>query len=223
MENPWLELRDASPYVLECDQVGINYLNEKATPQTKINFESIPEPFIGNPETATVILLNLNPGDSPHDAKAHADTGFRAAMIHNLRHKPQEYLFYPLNPKFEWTACAKWWTQHLHQLWDMGGLDLATVAERLCAIEWFPYHSARAGLPTKPICPSQEYSFYLARKALGKKLVVGLRAKKMWAKVDPQFAKIPYLKNPQCGAVSVGNTPDGLFDAIVQALRGRMR
>jgi hypothetical protein len=28
-----------------------------------------------------------------------------------------------------------------------------------------------------------------------------------------------YLKNPQCGAASVGNTPDGLFEEIVEALR----
>jgi hypothetical protein len=28
-----------------------------------------------------------------------------------------------------------------------------------------------------------------------------------------------YLKNPQCGCVSVGNTSDGLFDKIVKALR----
>jgi hypothetical protein len=89
-------------------------------------------------------------------------------------------------------------------------------------IEWFPDHSAKAGLPNKPICPSQEYSFELARKALGQKLIVGMRARKMWAKVDPRFGKIPYLKNPQCGAVSVGNTPDGLFDAIVEALRKRV-
>ena len=86
-------------------------------------------------------------------------------------------------------------------------------------IEWFPYHSAKAGLPTKPICPSQQYSFELARRALGQKLVVGMRANKMWEKVDPRFGKIPYVTSPRRAAVSIGNTPDGLFDAIVEALR----
>jgi hypothetical protein len=219
MENPWLALPPKSPFVLEIDRDALDQYNEKAVAGTKIKVGSIPEPFIGNPETATVILLNLNPGDSPDDPKAHVDPGFRDAIIRNLRHEPQEYLFYPLNPKFVWTPCAKWWRQNLHELWEGSILTRARVADQLCVIEWFPYHSAKAGLPTKPICKSQQYSFEVARSALGQKLVVGMRARKMWAKVDPRFGEVPYLNNPQCGAVSVGNTPEGLFDAIVEALR----
>jgi hypothetical protein len=219
MRNVWLDLPTTSPYVLQIDRTAIDQYNAKAAGATKINVESIPEPFIGNPATASVILLNLNPGDSPDDPRAHADRAFRDAIIRNLRHDPQEYAFYPLNPKFAWTACAKNWTQNLHELWEKGRLTRVIVAERLCVIEWFPYHSAKAGLPTKPICASQQYSFEMALRALGKKLVVGMRGKKKWAQVDPEFGKIPYLKNPQCGAVSVGNTPDGLFDEIVKALR----
>src|SRR5579872_6718956 len=107
MENPWLALPPKSPFVLEIDRDALDQYNEKAVAGTKIKVGSIPEPFIGNPETATVILLNLNPGDSPDDPKAHVDPGFRDAIIRNLRHEPQEYLFYPLNPKFVWTPCAK--------------------------------------------------------------------------------------------------------------------
>jgi hypothetical protein len=184
MRNVWLDLPTTIPYVLAIDCDSIDQYAAKAKGAKKINVGSIPEPFIGNPETASVILLNLNPGDSPDDPKAHADPGFRDAIIHNLRHGPQEFLFYSLNPQFAWTPCGKWWTKNLHELWDKGGLDRARVAERLCVIEWFPYHSAKAGLPNKPICPSQKYSFDLAKKALDrKKLVVGMRAKKMWANV----------------------------------------
>jgi hypothetical protein len=46
-----------------------------------------------------------------------------------------------------------------------------------------------------------------------------MRAKKMWAKADPRFGEIPWLKNPLCAAVSVGNTPESLFDDIVEALK----
>lgn len=63
----------------------------------------------------------------------------------------------------------------------------------------------------------------LARRALAHKLVVGMRAKKTWAMVDPQLLEIPCLKNPQCGAVSVGNAPESLFDEIVAALRKRRK
>jgi hypothetical protein len=69
MLNPWLELPPMSPYVLEIDRNAVKQYNAKVAGEKKINFGLIPEPFIGNPETATVILLNLNPGDSPEDAK----------------------------------------------------------------------------------------------------------------------------------------------------------
>jgi hypothetical protein len=219
MHNVWSDLPQASPYVLAMDCASVNNYNAKAVGRKKINVESIPEPFIGNPETATVILLNLNPGDSPDDAKAHGDPEFRAAMILNLRHELHESPFYGLNQEFTWTPCANWWTKNLHELWDKGRLTRARVAERLCVIEWFPYHSSRSGLPKKPVCPSQEYSFELARRALGRKLVVGMRAKERWTMVNPRFAEIPYLKNPQCACVSVGNMPEGLFDEFVKALR----
>jgi len=131
MRNVWLDLPSTTPYVLEIDREAIDSYNAKTAGATKINVESIPEPFIGNPASATVILLNLNPGDSPHDPKAHADPDFRAAIIGNLRHEPQEYAFYSLNPKFEWTPCGQWWTRNLHGLWARGRLTRERVAERL--------------------------------------------------------------------------------------------
>src|SRR5580698_8416999 len=154
MRNVWLDLPQASPYVLEIDRKAVDEYNTKAKGATKINVGSIPEPFIGNPETATVILLNLNPGDVADDAIAHADPDFRAAMMSNLRHELQESPFYALNLKFVRTPCAKWWRQNLKELWENPNTNLtrARVAERLCVIEWFPYHSTKAGLANKPIC-----------------------------------------------------------------------
>jgi len=37
-----------------------------------------------------------------------------------------------------------------------------------------------------------------------------------WFAAEPDL----YLNNPQCAAVSVGNTPEGLFEEIVKALNG---
>jgi hypothetical protein len=219
MHNPWVELPLRNPYILEMDCDSINRYTERVAEDEKINFRSIPEPFIGNPTSATVILLNLNPGDSPEDAKAHNDPAVRSAMIRNLGHELWDYAFYPLNPAFAWTPVAKWWTQRLRTLFDEGGLDRACVAQRLCVIEWFPYHSRKAGLPIKPVCPSQAYSFEIAQQMLGKKLVVGMRAEKRWSEVDQKFANIPYLKNHQCCHVSPGNTRGTLFSEIVDALR----
>jgi hypothetical protein len=123
----------------------------------KVIVESIPEPFIGNPQTANVVLLSLNPGHSEDDAKAYSDSDFRKGMMHNLRHEAQECPFYGLNPKFAWTVLGS------HLKWA-------------AVIEWFPYHSRRSALPSKPVCPSQYYSFHLAKEMLGNKIVVGMQS-----------------------------------------------
>jgi hypothetical protein len=100
------------------------------------------------------------------------------------------------------------------------GLDDATLAERLLVIEWFPYHLKKSALSTKPVCESQNYSFQLANEMLEKKkLAVGMRSMKHWVAVDQQFGRtVQFLKNPQCGYISRGNTEGDLFDRIVKAL-----
>jgi hypothetical protein len=219
MQNPWLELSGQSPYILETDRVAIERYNQSVHDDDKrVIVESVPEPFIGNPTTAKVVLLSLNPGHSEDDAKAHSDNDFRQAMMHNLRHEAQECPFYGLNPKFAWTGCGIWWQAHTRSLHDTG-LSWEATSEGLLVIEWFPYHSRRSALPSKPVCPSQEYSFQLVKEMLGNKIVVGMRSKKHWLNIVPAVQNIPFLKNPQNPHISVGNMGSELFDKVVEALR----
>jgi hypothetical protein len=218
-QNPWLNLPSGSPYILEIDRESVGRYNESVGAGKKINLESIPEPFIGNPASAKVVLLSLNPGDSDQDSETHKDIEFRRAMDCNLRHESQEYPFYALNPKFAWTGCGRWWRAHMKELLR-AGLDLSVLADRLLVIEWFPYHSKKAALPNHIVCPSQEYSFQLAKDALDKNLIiVGMRSSARWVKVDPRFSKIPFLNSPQNPAVSIHNTGEDLFGQIVEAFR----
>jgi hypothetical protein len=184
----------------------------------KVIVESIPEPFIGNPQSARVVLLSLNPGHSKDDAKAHSDDDFRKAMTHNLRHEAQEFPFYALNPKFEWTPCGIWWRAHTHRLHE-AGLSWEAISEGLFVIEWFPYHSKKSALPSSPVCASQYYSFHLAKEMLGSKIVVGMRSKKHWLNVIPAPQNVPFLTNPQNPHISPANTGVDLFERIVEALR----
>jgi len=223
MRNPWSELAPEPRYVLPCDCRGIASLNQRIAAKEEssaINDQSIPEPFIGDPRSATVILLNLNPGDSAEDPNTHRNPQFREALLRNLRHEPQDCPFFALNPDFAWTGCGKWWRAHLRELLDKANLEPATVGRRLCVIEWFPYHSRNAkALPRKPACPSQDYSFQLAKQALERKqLVVGMRARKRWTDVDKRFASIPYLNNARNPAISIRNAGESLFWQIVGAL-----
>jgi hypothetical protein len=215
MNNPWTELPKTPPYILPQDRGSTSWqigaFNEK----------SIPEPFIGNPTTASLILLNLNPSDDPQDPATHREPRFRAALMGNLIHEATDYPFYPLNPTFGATPCGTWWQRKLRELFDVAKLDRAQVARRLCVIEWFPYHAKDSGVvPREAACPSQTYSFELVRQALeNKKLLLGMRAKPRWSKVDQRLAEIPYLKSCQNTAVSVGNTTPELWEMIVNSLR----
>jgi hypothetical protein len=221
VENPWLQLPPEDPFVLHSDIESVRlYNHSRRTVETKINTGSIPEPFIGNPELAKLVLLNLNPGDSLGDSRAHSDPAFRDAMIRNLHRQPQAYSFYPLNPTFASSPCAGWWKPRTRELQRAAGLDDRMFADRLLVIEWCPYHSIKSGLPIGPICKSQKYSFELAQEMRRSgKLVVRMRSKRHWMAVDPAFGAVDALKNPQCGYISRGNTEGDLFERMVAALR----
>jgi len=218
VQNPWSELPGQSPYVLATDGGSIDKYNKLKKNDHKIIVESIPEPFIGNPRSAKVVLLNLNPGHSEDDAKAHSDPDFRQAMMRNLRHEKQDCPFYALNPKFAWTPCGRWWRAHTRRLHD-AGLPWECISQGLLVIEWFPYHSKTSGLPIKPVCPAQQYSFQLAKEMLESKIVVGMRSKKHWLDAVPAVRSVPFLKNPQNPHISPANTGTELFARIVEALR----
>jgi len=226
--NPWLKLGQEPPYILGTDEKQIRHYNDLVgNNERKVIPKSIPEPFIGNPKTAKLVLLSLNPGHSHTDAEWHSRRDFKRAMFDNLQQRPQQYPFYPLNPQFKGNGAGEWWRPRTLELQRESALDIKTFAERLLVIEWFPYHTVRSparsksiGGSTGRICESQCYSFQLAKDMSQKDgvVVVGMRSRRLWAEVDGVFEKIAYLKNPQCGYLSRGNTDPALFSRMVKAL-----
>jgi hypothetical protein len=220
MDNPWLTLDPlGSSYILGVDSAEIEGHNERIRdPARTVIVRSIPEPFIGNPASAKVVLLGLNPGHSEDDEETYrGNAEFRNTMFRNLRHESQPYPFYPLNPTFKGTGAGRWWYARTRQLIEESKIGDQAVADKLMVIEWFPYHSRRFTLPRER-CWSQEYSFLLATEMLEKgRLVVLMRARKLWTDIDSRFGYVHSLKNPQCGFISRGNTGDW-FDRILEAL-----
>jgi hypothetical protein len=101
MDNPWLNLKLAKPpFVLDCDLDFVEDHNKWAGPDHKIMDHSIPEPFIGNPDTATLVLLRLNAGHGPNDETDHKRANIRAAMPQNLYWADRKYPLYPYDPVF---------------------------------------------------------------------------------------------------------------------------
>jgi hypothetical protein len=223
MENPWRDLRPSEDsYVLEMDRQCITQHNEiVGEKKTRFIVGSIPEPFIGNHDSPRVVLLGKNPGHAAQVKKDHSDANFQMAIFRNLRHEPQEYPFYPMNPSFKKTGAGIWWRAHTRELQDdLGANYEVTLGKWLLAIEWFPYPSERFARP-KIECGSQKYSFQLAKRMLDKNvLFVGMRGKREWAEVDPRFEQVPFLNSPQNVCLSRGNTKNGLYARIMNALQG---
>lgn len=220
MTNPWMNLRSEPPYVLEIDEREIRNYDSKQRSDARLALDSVPEPYIGNPETATLVLLLLNPGHDEKDTEAHSNEQFKKTLFRNLRSEPQDYPFYPLNPAFKDTPSAKWWVPRLRDLTQGTGLTSAELSKRLLVIEWFPYHSRSSGLPTKRVCESQKYTFELARRMLADqhRLIIRMRSVNHWTAVDSRFRDIPALKNPRCGHISHRNMKEGLFEEIMKVL-----
>jgi hypothetical protein len=224
VDNPWTSLElDEPPYVLECDKDFVKRYNQRTHDKHRIMDKSIPEPFIGNPETARLVLLNLNPGHGPTDEADHKRPAIKAAMLKNLRWETRDYPFYPYDPIFSGTGVAKWWQPRTRELKLESGLSDQAFSTRLMVIEWFPYHSERFARHKRIYyCPSQEqftkpFAQWMSQKAA---LVVGMRSKRLWSEFDPQFGEIPYLNSPQCGYITRHNTTGDLFDKMLKALTG---
>ena len=216
MENPWLKIPSETPYVLEIDRESIERYNAgQANPDRKIDTSLIPEPFIGNPSTAKLVLLNLNPGVAEDDARAHARRDFRTAMLLNLRHESQKYPFYPLDPGLSQTPCAQWWLRKTRRLVEECGRE--RVANGLFVIEWFPYHSKKE--PRGGVCESQWYSWQLAKEMIEKrKCMVLMRSKDHWAVCDERLSESPLPNSRQNPAITAANFGEDLFSRMRKAL-----
>jgi hypothetical protein len=221
MDNPWLRLRfNVDTYFLKEDEECLESHNRDAHERTRFALGSIPEPFIGNPKTATVVLLGKNPGHASGAEREYRENpDLCAAMFSNLRHELTDCPFYPLNPVFANTGAGVWWQKRTREIQNKLGRNLLSrMAEKLMVIESFPYHSINFSRP-KGNCSSQDYSSLLVKRMLDEgKLVVGMRAERFWKGVDKRIASIPFLKNPQCGYISSGNTTGDTFERILEAL-----
>lgn len=216
MDNPWVNLPHAAPYVLPTDRDAINAFNHRARPEHMVHLELLPEPFLGAP-TSPVVLLSLNPGYSPDDLQPHQDPTFQALSRASLEHAPTRYPFLLLNPEIE-APGRRWWESKLARLIEARGRE--TVARNVLCVEYFPYHSYRFAHGTLQV-PSHAYSIRLVREALQRRaLIVAMRAERIWRQAIPELADYPdlyRLRNPQNVVISERNCPEG-YATILSAL-----
>ena len=235
-DNPWRKLPKQPPYVLMSDDVAfVRHHNRIASPKHRIQENSLPEPFIGNPNSAKLVLLNLNPG---HDGSVETDHGrpeIKDAIFDNLYQRHTEYPFYAFNPafgkttEFEQTGVAKYWRERTIRLQEATGLADAAFAKKIFVIEWFPYPSEnwfctaeKYEKTRNSLCPSQDYNFQLALSFVAdpRVIVLGMRSKRYWVAVDERFERVPFLNSCQNTRLTPRNMEPGLFDKIVKLMTG---
>jgi hypothetical protein len=220
-DNPWTRLPSDPPFVLPEDSSFVGRYNGKVKgSEFELKIDSLPEPFIGNPDTARLVLLNLNPGHSPRDVEDHRKPQIKEIILANLHHECSEYPFYAVHPSFQGTGVEEYWRQYTRELQEASQLSDRAFSDRVMVIEWFPYHSQKCRLAEKILLDSQSYSFALAKAMLRKEgvQVIGTRAKRYWTLVADDFNDVPFVRS-QRPWITAGNMEHGVFKRLLEMLR----
>jgi hypothetical protein len=211
VENPWADLPDTAPYVLPADRERVLAFNREPgrLPIHTLQVHVMPEPYIGRAD-APIVLLKLNPGYEPDDARFAADARCREVWRSNALHEPLDYPFYPLDPFLAWTAASRWWRLRLGRLIEAFGERL--LAGNLLCIEAFPYRTLR--FPgTRGTLRSQQYGFWLAERAVARgALILMANRPRVWYRAVPALKDYPRLHHARVrhgGYITPGFYPDG--------------
>ena len=221
MENPWIQLPDKPPYVLEHDADLVLTFNRRVglDENHRLQLELFPEPYLGDP-SAPVVLLNSNPAFRDGAIERHRDPAYSRLIRKCLRHDDLSYPFFPIDPEVVGEGHA-YWTYAFAPLFEQG-LDLQTIARSVFTVEFFPYRSKKFA-HRRLTLPSQQYSYSLVRAAVERgATILVMRKKGLWDSAVPQlktysrtyYAKLPFQKL----RVSSANFPDK-FSEIVDVLR----
>jgi len=127
----------------------------------------IPVPYAGNISRASIYLLLINPGLHHNDYYSeYQNDEYKMSLINNLKQKnlDNDYPFLFLNPKFSHTSGGEYWINKFKaiiiKLKTEKNIDykesLKLLAQNVCTLELFPYHSINFKLSKSVInsCPS---------------------------------------------------------------------
>ena len=246
--NPWHNLPAKSPFYLPVDKNKLEAFNRKEEHKVgqnhRLNFELIPEAFIGRPDAPLVLLGNISgvseTGDPP--AAFRLKQSFQDRMRSNLLHTHSglPFVYFDLNVT---PTGEDWWERKLkYVLREIGNADVAKsiLAWNLLAVEFFPYVSWSSKYAHDSIqLLSQDYSFDLVRNAvkqeavivlpkgdrrgLGHEAVIVIRhGERRWLKKVPEldgYHRLVRLKEVRKGIISPGNCRENGWSLIQEVVR----
>lgn len=215
--NPWGDLPDHPPYVLPRDRPAIDAWNAKASAATRILTNYLPDPPLGNPLEAAVVVLALNP--SFHDGDVDDHNGPLGDKIRDALTNVDGFFF--LRNDVATTTGGVWWRNKLAPLIEATSLD--AVRRHVAGAQLHQYHSKSASPGLKP--SSGRHNLEVVRKALPRGVpVLALTGVARWRAADPAFREAHFYepRSPQSMVVSPMNMGAG-FDAAVQAIEAASR
>lgn len=178
MTNPWEKLeKNSSEFILQEDRQIIKEFNSKNSKEEfKIHTDILPFPFVGNVLEAPIVLLMLNPGYEQQERDNGFYNEFKDIFWKQLNHKydEMEYPYYCLNPVI--FSYSDYWPKRLKKA--IIGITEQEFSKKVCNIQFFPYSSKNMDWSyfkktlKNNFLESQEYNFYLVRKAMERNALI---------------------------------------------------
>lgn len=231
MKNPWIEFvenLEETNLVLKEDKAVIDRFNQSTNETFKVHREIMPAPFMGNVQSAQILLLLLNPGyDEKEEIKGYYKEykPYWKNEIQHIQSIPELPLFC-LDQKY--IEYSDYWNNKLKPL--ILKTSKEKVAKNICQIQFFPYHSKKFKSISKKILiengfdkylTSQKYNFYLVEKAMERNaIIIILRSRKMWFEAIPKLEKYEnlYFTNSYLNTILSENNLSETFPKIVNIL-----
>lgn len=211
--NPWSDLPEVPPIVAAVDRP---YLTDVDVARADLKLHLEPVPFLGDPRTAKVVVLGLNPGWVP--ATDIDERGEYAAQNRlNLTFRSRTS-FFSLDPALASTPGYRWWTSRWRLVAQIVGPQ--RLRDGLACVEWFPYHSATFRRLSTTL-PSQLFGFALVRHAIRRgACIVVMRSRRLWQESVPELnACDPIeLRVPRSAFVTPSNVGEHGFQRVCDAL-----
>jgi hypothetical protein len=212
----------------EDDKVFLEEFNlkHKGSP-FELKGQLMSEPFIGNPKTAKIIFLALNPGYDERDDEAHKNQAFQKLISDNIALRDSEYPYYYMHerePFKDYPGCI-WCKRIFKELLNEVGAKI--LSKEICCIQFHGYHSTKYRQLSKFPLPSQRRTFDFIRDAIKREIpIVLMRSTKIWTVALPELTNyrlLIHLNNPRNPTISRGNMQEGDFDMLLKALNQRAK
>lgn len=211
--NPWCRLPREPPFILPEDEPVLAPHAEKAG----LVVDLPPQPYLGDPRHARVLILGLNPGAAKADYEDCKVPGYLKEWKGSLTFETSSP-FFIIEDRFAGTAGGAWWRKRFRDLAEEVGWE--TVARRALCVEYFPYKSRRFDSDKIPMLPSQHFGFEIVREFLGTGLpVIALRSVRRWNNAVPELAdRCRLVANVQNPTLNRTQLPPELFDSVLKAM-----